>query len=143
VATSIAERIRAAVLTRLKTPSAIVRNIRRSHLIDIERDAAPAIYVFEGNDLPVEGAKNCTRRRMGMMVRIAVRSDSGTTACDPYLLAVLARLDPAAAGGYGAGVMCSLGAIAPNQEVADKDVCELDIDLVFMYDAANEWQLTA
>lgn len=150
MAISTAESILAAVLARLKEPTPVVpraASIRRSHLVDLERDQAPYVYVLEGEDTSPERrgdrSSSCPRRRLTMTVRIGVRSDSGTTAVDPYFLDVLARLDPEVGGGYGSGVTCALGAIRTNQEVADKDVVEKDIGLEFLYGTTGEFKLEA
>ena len=150
MAISIAERIRAAVLTRLKEPTPVVpkaASIRRSHLVDLPRDDAPYVYVIDGDEANPERrgdrSSSCPRRRLEMTVRIGVRSDAGTTAADPLFLAVLARLDPEVGAGYGPDVICALGTIRTTQDVADRDSVEIDIGLEFLYGTRGEFKLEA
>lgn len=137
---TIAEQIRAAVLARLKQPTSVVpkaSSIRRSHLIDLEREAAPYVYVIDGVDAPEDRrgqrSSSCPLRRLTAMVRIGVRSDAGAMAADDLLSSVLARLDPQVGAGYGVGIICTLGQVRASQEVADKDVQEIEIELEFVY----------
>lgn len=146
MATSIAERLRAEVLSRLKVPTAVVpkaASIRRSHLVETDRTTAPAVYVIEGPDEPIAQGKssNCPRRRLSLTVRLILRNDAGTSAADQYVIEIARRLDPFSSG-YGEGVTAALGTIAPAQEVADADVVEVNIDLTLDYQLRGEFALT-
>lgn len=144
--TTIAERLRADVLSRMKTPTLLdvkSTSVRRSHLTEVDRQAAPAIYVIEGADEPVQDGKSsrCPRRRLSLTVRLILRDDAGTSKADPYLIEILRRLDDETRT-YGEGVTAELGRIAPDQDVADKDVVDIGIDLTLTYSTTGTFKLT-
>lgn len=142
--TSIPESIKVELLSRLQTPTPVVSkvaSIRRSHLVGVSREMAPSVYVIDGIDDPDTGkASQCPRRKLSMLVTLIVRSDDAA-ATDAYMLEILSRLDPSKGSGYGTGVTLVLGRIASDQEIADKDVQKLDIDLSFQYSASGEWSI--
>jgi len=141
---SIPENIKTNVLDRLQSPTPVVAkvaSIRRSHLVNVSREMAPAVYLIEGMDEPDTGkASNCPRRKLSMLVTLLVRSDDASTP-DPYVLDILARLKPENGTAYDGSAVIALGRIASDQEIADKDVNKVDIDISFIYSTTGEWSL--
>jgi hypothetical protein len=134
-----------AMLSRLQGAPPLVGNIRRSHKVIIPRGDAPAVYLAESDDEPVDRAGNCdTQRRFEPVVRVFVRDDDGYATMDAIVADVVARLDPQTQGGaaYPAGVRLELVRLAVDEDIADADVLRRDVHIAATY-TAGYWTLDA
>jgi hypothetical protein len=136
------------VLSRLTAtsatlPTVVANRIRRQHLTTVPRDDAPAVYVVEGEDvpLPAKNEDDCPiPRELRFAVRLFVRDDAGAAIADALRLAVYARLSPDAEGlpAYVGKARIRPGPIRRDAEIADGDALRIDCEFVFLY-SARQW----
>lgn len=124
----------AAVLAKLKSPPVIpvTSNIRRTHRTEVPREKSPAVHVIDGDDAP--GGSRCARAAE-LTVAIFVRGDDASAAADALKLAVIARVRAAAIDGVS---IKPPRRIAPETEIADKDVTRIDINFPFTYEVSDD-----
>lgn len=132
-----------AVLARLKGPTPMVANIRRTHRTVVTRANAPAVHLVDGTDTPGGLHGDCyTDRELGFTVRVFERDDDAYTSVDAMKRQVMARLHPesTAYAAYPHNGVLKAGRITPDQEIADQDALTVDMEFSFSYKAAS-WSL--
>ena len=142
---TIAETVMQAILARLMGSPALEAEVRRSHRIPVTRDAAPAVHVVDGRDVPTPARNDCrTDRTKGFTVSVYVRDDAGASAADALVQAINERLDPidAAQTPYPSGAVLRQLSIIPSEEIADGDAVQIDMEFEFDY-ATSGWRLDA
>ncbi len=139
---SIAEDLIVEFKTRIDAALAATEaTVRRDHLTPIARDAAPMVDIVTGDDVPDTSGRSCfTTRRLTVGVEVNVRSDASYGAADPYLIAIMAAINPEAAA-YPHSATLELGRIRrPRPEIADADSLTVLMEFAFIY-RARAWTL--
>lgn len=141
--TSIAETAWAEMFTRLTAttfPGVALASIRRKRRTNVTRENAPAIHLIEGQAKMNEDKSCDWRWEMDGTIAVFVRDDNGLAAADPFLVEVVARINPEIAPAYSNQVRLELLRIGPNTEVADEDATRVDLDFRFKW-GAKRWTL--
>lgn len=133
------ETILAAVESLLTTPTDFMDGAygtRRGHLTPIPRDQAPGAHIVGGDDNPKRG-NACGGRSGEFTVSIYTRDDAGSSAADPYLIELYARM----AEPFTAGTVVKPAGIHRETEIADGDAARTDCRFTVEYSTADEWSL--
>jgi len=133
------ETILMEVEDRLTSPTPFITGTygtRRGHLTPIPRDQAPGAHIVGGDDNPQKG-NACGGRVGDFTISIFTRDDLGSSAADPYLLELYARMDAP----FAAGIVVRPAGIRRETEIADGDAARTDCRFTVEYATAGEWSL--
>lgn len=132
---TIAEDLIAEFTARVRAALAATEaTVRRDHLTPISREAAPMVDIVTGDDLPEQTRGGCfTTRRLAVNAEINVRSDQSYAAADPYLMAILAAVNPEALPYPQGGGLEFARVRRPRPEIADADALTVVMEFTFVY----------